>query len=71
MAIKKRKVPHSKLKGLRAEKGLSMEDMAKILGMSRSSYIAKENAQRDFTFTEMYIIRNYFKVSAEDIFFVK
>jgi DNA-binding XRE family transcriptional regulator len=37
MANKTKKIPFAKIKGLRAERQMSMADMAKILGMSEGS----------------------------------
>ena len=45
MVIKK-KQPNASLKALRASYGLSMAVMAKILGISETSYLAKENKER-------------------------
>ena len=42
-----------KLKGARVEKGLTQEDIAKMIGISTYSYLMKENGKRDFTLTEM------------------
>ncbi|MDP4128286.1 MAG: helix-turn-helix transcriptional regulator [Bacillota bacterium] len=69
MANKTKKIPFAKLKGLRAERRLSMADMAKIVGISEGSYLMKENAIRDFKYSEMLILRKYFKISADELFF--
>ena len=69
MIRKKRKIPNGKLKGLRAERGLSQVEMAKILGVSEGTYVAKENGLRDFSITEAGILRKFFKISSDEIFF--
>lgn len=69
MGNRAKKVPYARLKGLRAERGLSMADMAKILGISETSYLAKENNTRDWKSSEMFILRNYFKLPLDNIFF--
>lgn len=46
-------VRHSKLRGVRVEKGLTQEDMANKIGISTFSYLMKENGKRDFTLSEM------------------
>lgn len=69
MANKVRKLPHATLKGLRAEQGISMVAMGKIIGCSESAYLAKENGKRDWKSTEMGILCRYFKRSANELFF--
>lgn len=69
MANKTKKIPFAKLKGLRAERGLSMADMARICGISEGAYLAKENGSRDWKYTEMKVISTFFKESPETLFF--
>lgn len=69
MANKAKKIPFARLKGLRAERGLTMADIAKIIGISEGSYLAKENGRNDFKSSEMSILRKYFKTSADELFF--
>jgi len=69
MGNKVKKVPNASLKGLRAEHGLSMAAMAKIIGISETSYLAKENNKRDWRSSEMFIMKKYFKRSMDYIFF--
>lgn len=69
MANKAKKLPNASLKALRAERGLSMADMAKILGISETTYLAKENNKRDWKSGEMFKLRKYFKLSLDEIFF--
>ena len=71
MVIKKKQKPNASLKALRASYGLSMADMAKILGISETSYLAKENNKRDWRSSEMFMMRKYFKLSLDEIFFGK
>lgn len=66
---KKKEITYAKLKGLRAQYGLSMADMARILGMGESTYISRENGKREFKVSEAKIICEHFKTSAEEIFF--
>lgn len=68
MANKTKKIPFARLKGLRAERDLSMADMAKIVGMSEGSYLAKENGTRDWKSSEMTIMARYFKSTLDDLF---
>lgn len=66
-----KKVPNAILKGLRAQRGLSQEAMAKVLGMSETSYVSKENGKRDWKSSEMFMMRKFFKCSMDSIFFDK
>lgn len=69
VATKNKKITFAKLKGLRAEHGVSMAKMAKILGISESAYIARETGRREFKISEAKVISKYFKSSMDDIFF--
>lgn len=66
---KGKKVTFAKLKGLRAEHGVSMAKMAKVIGISESAYIARETGRREFKISEARTISKYFKSSMEEIFF--
>lgn len=66
---KKKKVSFAKLKGLRAQTGTSMADMARMLGISETSYWYRENGKKEFKVSEARIICEHFNVSAEEIFF--
>lgn len=68
MAVVIKKIPYARLKGLRAEKGLSQANLAKIIGISEGSYLAKENGTKDWKSSEMIIIARYFKSSLDDLF---
>lgn len=69
MANKAKKIPFAKLRGLRAEQGLSQANMARIVGISATSYVSRENGRQDFKSTEMGILKRYFKMSVDDLFF--
>ena len=66
---KKKVITYARLKGLRAQSGESMADLARILGMSESTYISRENGKREFKVSEAKIICEHFNTSAEEIFF--
>lgn len=55
------------LKELRFAKRLSQDDMAREIGMSRSTYIAKENGKSDFTLREIKSIRSRFELEVVDV----
>jgi len=63
------KICFSKLKGRRAELGLSMFDMAKKLGMAEGTYLAKENGKRDFTLSECKAVAKILNERPSKIFF--
>lgn len=68
MANKTKKIPFAKIKGLRAERKMSMADMAKILGISEGSYLARENGILEWKSSEMIIMAKFFKHSLDDLF---
>lgn len=55
------------IKSLRVERGFSQLEIAKKLGISRSSYIAFEQGNRDLALKEASELSNIFSVSLEDI----
>lgn len=57
------------LKKLRIEHGLKQKDMAKLIGISVSTYNYKENGISDFTLTEIKKIIELFNESFDNIFF--
>jgi putative transcriptional regulator len=57
-----------KLIALRAELGLTQAAMASLLGMSPTTYAAKEKGQSPFTVPEALKILRLFNVKFEDIF---
>lgn len=57
-----------------SKKGLTNEDIAKVLGISRGSYQARLNSTVQFTLAEIKNIQEYLKLSDGDIlaiFFAK
>lgn len=58
----------NKLKGLRAERGLTQGDVAKSLNLSKATYNRKENGLGQFTTDEANIIIDMFGCSYETIF---
>lgn len=58
-----------KIKVLRAIKGATQEDVAKMLGITLSTYCKKENSKTEFTLKEAYKLAKYFDCSIEEIFF--
>ncbi|EGW36506.1 helix-turn-helix domain-containing protein [Desulfosporosinus sp. OT] len=69
VASKAKKITFAKLKGLRAERGVSMAKMAKIIGISESAYIARETGRREFKMSEARVMSKYFSLPIEEIFF--
>jgi putative transcriptional regulator len=57
-----------KLKGKRVEKGLSQEEISKLLNKALSTYNLKENGSREFTMTECINIMKILECKFEDIF---
>ena len=60
-----------RLKGLRAEHDLSQEEMAKLIGISLSSYQRKETGESQFSLNEAYKISQIFNKNIYEIFFGK
>lgn len=58
-----------RLKGLRVENDLSQEDMAKLIGISSSSYQRKESGENQFLLIEADKIAKVLKKDIRDIFF--
>ena len=65
---KNRKKPLIKLKGLRAERLMTQEEIANILSISVATYNRKENGSGSFTADEISVLLEVFKVKYEDIF---
>lgn len=57
-----------KLIALRAEHGLTQEEMAKIVGVSAKTYATKENGTSVFMVPEAIRILRHFNVKFEDVF---
>lgn len=60
---------YPKLRGIRNEYGYSIEDMARILGISADCYFRKEKGKTDFYLCEVRKILDLFNVEFSDIFF--
>ncbi len=71
MKTRKKTYFYPKLKGVRNEYGYSLEDMAKLLGISTDCYFRKEKGKTDFYLCEVRKILELFNVKFEDIFFVQ
>lgn len=65
------KVNLNKLRGLRAELGLTQEEIADKIGISKHSYNRKERGVRKFTLVEAKKLADLFGLSIEEIFFTK
>lgn len=61
----------NRLKGLRAEKGLTQVEMAKLLGMNPDTYRKKENGERDFTLREVATAQKVLGIDPQYYFFYK
>lgn len=61
----------NRLKGLRAERGLTQVDMAKLLDMNPATYRKKENGERDFTLKEVAKAQEVLKIDPQYYFFYK
>lgn len=61
----------NRLKGLRAERGLTQVDMAKLLGMNPVTYRKKENGERDFTLREVAKAQEVLEIDPQYYFFYK
>lgn len=57
------------LKALRQLKGLTQNDVAKLLGLSLHGYLNKENGKSQFTLNEAKKLADMFDVTVDDIFF--
>ena len=68
MANKVKKIPSARIRGLRAERGMSQADLAKIVGITEGSYCLKESGKFDWKSSEMFILRRYFKSSLDELF---
>lgn len=53
---------------LRKRKKFSQEYVARYLGISSKQYSAKERGVYEFTQDEMFLLRDLFNISLEDIF---
>lgn len=55
------------IKNLRKERGISQQDVAKRIGISRSSYIALEQGKRDLSLIEAEKISDLFGITLQDM----
>ncbi|MDR0405893.1 MAG: helix-turn-helix domain-containing protein [Clostridiales bacterium] len=67
-ATKRESKPIAKLKGLRAEKMITQEDIAGMMGISTATYNRKENGLGRFDANEIAVLVEVFSVKFEDIF---
>ena len=58
---------NTKLKGYRTMAGFTQEDLARLLGISRLSFILKENGERRFTESQEHMIFSYLKEKLPDL----
>ena len=56
-----------KIKNLRIEKGITQEDIAKIIGTSRQTYNSIESGKQDLSVTELKKITEYFNISIDSL----
>lgn len=57
-----------KLKGKRAEKGITQKEISKMLNMAIATYNLKENGTREFSMSECIKIMKILDCKFEDIF---
>lgn len=62
---------YPKLIGKRNEKGLTQQEMADLLGISKGNYNLKENGKLDFNLLEVKKILKILDTSYDEIFFEK
>lgn len=61
---------HKKLKEVREERGITQQQMAKILGYKhKSGYSKLELGERKISIEQAKLISDFFSMSIEDIFF--
>lgn len=60
-----------KLIKLRKNANITQEQMAEMIGISKSAYWRKETGRKDFNETEMFDLRNIFRLPMEQIFLPK
>lgn len=57
------------LKKIRKKEGLSQESLGKILNLTRDTIASLENGRMKPSFETLINIRNYFKISLDDLIF--
>ena len=58
----------SKLRGIRAEKKISQQQLAEVIGVSKVTYSKKERGVTTFTLPEAVLIAQHLGVDISDIF---
>lgn len=58
----------NKLKGLMAENGLSQQDTAKLIGMSKRTFEHKIQGKSEFKASEIYMLATKFSVNIDYFF---
>lgn len=58
----------NRLKELRRERGLTQEELARVLGVTRQTIIAIENNKYDPTLKLAFKLAKFFHVTVEEIF---
>ncbi|MCD3194208.1 helix-turn-helix transcriptional regulator [Clostridium botulinum C] len=61
--------PNFILKALRIKHQLKQQDVAKLLGISETTYNRKENGVNEFTISEAMELGNIFNINPSEIFF--
>ncbi|MEJ9151056.1 helix-turn-helix transcriptional regulator [Bacillus smithii] len=61
-------VLQNRLKELRIKRNLTQEDIAKILGVARTTYAMYEQGQREMDYELLLKLADYYKVSLDYIF---
>ncbi len=59
---------NNKIKELRKKNGITQEDLANIVGVTRQTIISLENGKYNASLQLAYNIAKYFKVTIEDVF---
>lgn len=62
---------YDKLFDLRKKKNYTLEELAKYLGISKSSYYKKENGKIKISLLEAKKLADFFETSIEELFFNK
>ena len=69
MTIEQKEKQKRKLKSLRVLAGLSQQDMAEELGLTRETYCKKENGRDSFSLEEAKHLADFFEGTVDEIFF--
>ena len=60
---------YENLRRIRKERGMTCEQMGKVIGIQKSTYSKKEHGKVPFTLTDAEKISNFFKIPVQQIFF--